>query len=152
TVVMTINTTLRFKIKSVGATWLLAGLFNAFGAMLATGAGSPAELLEKGIYTEETKGELETANQIYAQIVADQSADRGVAAQAQLRMGLCELKLGHKPQATAIFEQLTRDFPDKSKLLDSVEKNMPQLLGEIVHQIEQSYLKEVDRGELMETA
>src|SRR5215475_9689507 len=118
---MKINTTLRFKIDLVRCACLLALLLNAFG-MLTTRAASPAELLEKGIYTEETKGELEAANQIYAQIVADPSADRSLVAQAQLRMGLCELKLGHKPRATTIFEELTRDFPDKSKLLDSVEK------------------------------
>src|SRR5215468_8059300 len=116
---MKINTILRFKIHFVRSAWLLALLLNGFGDVVTTRAATPAELLEKGIYTEETKGELEAANQIYEQIVADPSADRSLVAQAQLRMGLCELKLGHKPRATTIFEELTRDFPDKSKLLDS---------------------------------
>src|SRR4051794_11225644 len=101
---MKINTTLWFNINSSRVPWLLVVLFSSFGAMLTMGAASPEELLEKGIYTEETKGELEAANQIYAQIVADGSAERSLVAQAQLRMGLCELKLGHKPRATTIFE------------------------------------------------
>ena len=33
---------------------------------------SAAELLEKGIYTEETKGELKAARDIYLQIVEDE--------------------------------------------------------------------------------
>src|ERR1043165_5173973 len=61
--------------------------------------GAPAaELLEKGIYTEETTGELKAASQIYQQIVDDPGADRSLVAQAQLRLGLCQLKLGDKPQ------------------------------------------------------
>jgi carboxyl-terminal processing protease len=73
-------------------------------------------------------------------------------AQAQLRWGLCELKLGHKPQAISALERLTRDFPDKNTLLALVEPHMPQLLDDILTQIEQNYIKEVDRTEMMEIA
>src|SRR6266545_5652543 len=62
-------------------------------------AASAAELLEKGIYTEETKGELKAAADLYQQIVDDPQASRTLVAQAQLRFGLCQLKLGNKPQA-----------------------------------------------------
>ena len=34
-------------------------------------AASVAELLEKGIYTEDTKGELKTATDLYQQIIDD---------------------------------------------------------------------------------
>jgi carboxyl-terminal processing protease len=117
-----------------------------------TRGASPAELLERGIYTEETRGELIAASQIYQQIVDDPGADRSLVAQAQLRLGLCELKQGHKPQAISALERLTRDFPDKDKLLALVEPHMPQLLDDMVRQIEQNYIQEVDRSELMETA
>ena len=113
---------------------------------------SAAELLEKGIYTEETKGELKAARDIYQQIVEDASADRSLVAQAQLRLGLCQLKLGNKPQAISALDRLTQEFPDKDKLLAVVEQHMPKVLDEIVRQIEQNYIQEVDRGELMETA
>lgn len=115
-------------------------------------AASPAELLEKGIYSEETKGELEAATEIYRQIVDDPRADRSLVAQAQLRLGLCQLKLGNKPQAITALDRLTQEFPDKDKLLAIVEHQMPQVLDEIVQQIERNYIQEVDRGELMETA
>src|SRR5436190_6110118 len=128
-----------------------AALMLVASAQAARGA-SAAELLEKGIYAEETKGELKVASQIYQQIVDDPGADRSLVAQAQLRLGLCELKQGYKPQAISALERLTRDFPDKDKLLALVEPHMPQLLDDLVRQIEQNYIQEVDRTELMETA
>jgi carboxyl-terminal processing protease len=115
-------------------------------------AVSPAELLEKGIYTEETKGELKTATEIYQQIADDPAATRSLVAQAQLRLGLCQLKLGNKPQAISALERLTQEFPDKDKLLSIVDQHMPQLLDEMVQQIGRNYIQEVDRSELMQTA
>jgi len=88
-------------------------------------AALAAELLEKGIYTEETKGELKAAIQIYQQIADDPQAERGLVAQAQLRLGLCQLKLGNKPQAISGLDRLTQEFPDKDKLLAIVGQQMP---------------------------
>src|SRR5580765_4739776 len=93
---------------------------------------SPSELLEKGIYTEETKGELSAALDIYRQVLKEAGSDRALAAQAQLRLGLCELKLGNKPQAIFELEQLKDQFPDKDKLLAIIDEHMPSLLDEIV--------------------
>src|SRR6266404_2154356 len=123
-----------------------------FSAAQKAHAVPPAELLEKGIYTEETKGDLKAAIQIYQQFADDPSADRSLLAQAELRLGLCQLKLGNKPQAISALERLTQEFPDSDKLLAIVEQKMPQLLDEIVREIERNYIHEVDRGELMETA
>src|SRR5262245_60862914 len=115
-------------------------------------ASSPDELLEKGIYTEETKGDLKAARDIYQQIVDDPNADRALAAQAQLRLGFCELKLGNKPQAVSALDRLTLEFPDKDLLLQTLDQHMPQLLDEMIGQIQQNYVLEVDRSELMEAA
>jgi carboxyl-terminal processing protease len=123
-----------------------------FGSAHAARAASAAELLEKGIYTEETKGDLKAALQIYRQLADDPRADRSLVAQAQLRLGLCQLKLGNKPQAISALDRLTQEFPDKDKLLEIVEQRMPQVLDEIVQQIERNYFQEVDRSELIETA
>jgi carboxyl-terminal processing protease len=115
-------------------------------------AASLPELLEKGIYTEETKGDLKAAVEIYRQIAEDAHADRSLVAQSQLRLGLCQLKLGNRPQAISALDRLMQDFPDQDKLLAIVEQHMPQVLDEIVGQIERNYIQEVDRSELMETA
>src|SRR5438309_2556420 len=148
------------KTKLLVRTWLggmkdfftLGVFLILFAAMPTARAASPAELLEKGIYTEETKGELKAATEIYQQIIDDPRADRSLVAQAQLRFGLCQLKLGNRPQAISALDRLTQEFPDKDKLLAIVEQHMPQVLDDIVRQIERNYIQEVDRGELMETA
>src|SRR5438552_5775328 len=132
--------------------FVFATLIVLFVAPQMARGTSAAELLEKGIYTEETKGELKAARDIYQQIVEDAGADRGLVAQAQLRLGLCQLKLGNKPQAISALDRLTQEFPDKDKLLAIVEQQMPQVLEEIVQQIERNYIQEVDRSELVETA
>ena len=136
----------RIKLLVLGTALTLLAAAQQARAALA------AELLEKGIYTEETKGELKAAVQIYQQIADDPQAERGLVAQAQLRLGLCQLKLGNKPQAISALDRLTQEFPDKDKLLAIVEQQMPQLLDEILRHIERNYIQEVDRGELMETA
>jgi len=148
------------KTKSLVQTWagglkqslVLGAALLLFPSAHTTHASSAAELLEKGIYTEETKGELKAAIQIYQEIVDEPGADRSLVAQAQLRLGLCQLKLGNKPQAITALNRLTQEFPDKDKLLAIVEQQMPQVLDEIVQQIERNYIQEVDRGELIETA
>ena len=136
----------------MNTSFVLGAMLIFFGIAPSVRAASAAELLEKGIYTEETKGNLKAASQVYQQIVDDPNADRNLVAQAQLRLGLCELKLGNKPRAISALERLTQEFPDKDKLLAVVEQQMPQVLDEIVQQIERNYIQEVDRGELMETA
>jgi carboxyl-terminal processing protease len=114
--------------------------------------GAAAELLEKGIYTEETKGDLKSAIQVYQQIVDDARAERSLVAQAQLRLGLCQLKLGNQPQAISALDRLRQEFPDPDQLIAIVGRQMPQVLDEIVQQIERNYIREIDRGELIETA
>lgn len=130
---------------------LIAGIL-LFVCALEMRAASSVELLEQGIYTEETKGDLKAATEIYRQIVDDPAAGRTLLAQAQLRLGLCQLKLGNKPQAISALERLTQEFPDSEKLLAIVEQHMPQVLDDMLKQIEQRYIHEVDRGDLMETA
>src|SRR5436190_16518276 len=137
---------MKTKLLFGGVMWVLA--IAAWNAVAAT----PDELLEKGIYTEETRGDLKAASRIYQQIADDPEAERNLVAQAQLRLGFCELKLGNKPQAISALERLTQEFPDKDALLAVVEKHMPLLLDEMLKQIEQNYIQEVDRTELMETA
>jgi tetratricopeptide (TPR) repeat protein len=50
-------------------------------------------LLEKGIFAEETEGNLEEAVQIYRQIAEKTEANREIVAQAKLRLGECYLEL-----------------------------------------------------------
>jgi len=83
----------------------------------AAPAGSLAELLEKGIYSEETKGDLDAALQLYKQVVSEAKDGQAVAAQAQYRLGVCYYKKKNYAEATAAFEKLVKDYPEQKELL-----------------------------------
>src|SRR5437879_11660224 len=82
----------------------------SFGAALS-------DLLEKGIYSEETKGDLDAAMKLYQQIVAEGKEGQAVAAQAQYRLGVCHYKKKNFTAATAAFEKLAKDYPDQKELV-----------------------------------
>ena len=108
--------TFKTLILSVVAVVLSAGL-----AM----ADSLAERLEKGIYTEETVGDLDAAKDIYEQIVADAKTDRIVAAQAQFRLAQCLLKQEKKDAAVEAFKKLIEEFADQKELVAKAKKHAP---------------------------
>lgn len=95
------------------------------GLGIATAARSTAEtttetaagLLEKGIYTEQTIGDLPAAIEIYNRIVESHEASRPHAAQAQLRLAMCSLKMGNDAEAREALEKLIREFPEQEQLV-----------------------------------
>jgi Tol biopolymer transport system component len=82
----------------------------------AVGAESASVLLQKGIYTEETEGNLDAAIRIYQQITAEAATNRSVAMQAQYRLGVCYQKKGDKAQAISILNDLLKQFPAEAAL------------------------------------
>jgi hypothetical protein len=89
---------------------------------------SPSELLERGIYAEETKGDIEGAIAIYQQLVAEAKTGQSLAAKAQLRLGQCLLKKNRRNEAVEAFEKLIRDFPSEKELIAKAREYLP---GEI---------------------
>jgi len=53
---------------------------------------SPSDTLEQGIYSEETKGDLDGAMQLYQKVITQAKADQASAAQAQYHLGVCYYK------------------------------------------------------------
>ena len=90
----------------------------------AARAESASELLEKGIYTEQTVGDLDAAMKIYKKIIADEKENRPFAARAQLRLGECQLKKGDKAEATKTFEDLLKRFPDQKETVAKARKHV----------------------------
>src|SRR5581483_1223324 len=89
----------------------------AFGPCYASAAeASPSELLEKGIYAEETKGDVDAAITIYQQLLAETKAIQSLTAQAQFRLAQCYLKKNKTAEANAAFEKLIHDFPNEKDL------------------------------------
>ena len=96
------------------------GLLLLVGAMAsAQGAATvpPSELLEQGIYSEETKGDLDAAMRLYQQVVDEAKSTRALAAQAQYRLGVCYYKKKDFAGAAAAFEKLSQDFPDQKEIV-----------------------------------
>src|ERR1700723_3237002 len=97
------------------------------GAMLAaaqTATQTPptaAELLQKGIYAQETAGDLDGAIKIYRQIVDSHPIQREIAGQAQYRLGLTLLARGDAGNASQEIQRLGWDFPDYKDLVASAK-------------------------------
>jgi len=87
-------------------------------------AGSAEVMLEKGVFLQETKGDLDGAVKIYKQIVADAKANRPHAAEAQYRLGVCLLKLKRHQEAIAAFRTLIADFPQQGKLVAKARREI----------------------------
>jgi len=104
---------------------LVAGVVAVAGAMGSVSrAESATDLLEKGIYTEQTGGDLDAAIKIYGQIVAKSEANRAAVAQAYFRLGECYLKKSKPTEARAAFEKLIAQFPDQSDLVAQAKKRI----------------------------
>jgi hypothetical protein len=86
---------------------------------------SHSQLLEEGIYQEETVGDLTAAIEIYKLLLADAEKARPQAAQAQFRLGVCYLKSAEKDKAQAAFEQLIADYPDAEELIARARGYLP---------------------------
>ncbi|MHC4591175.1 MAG: sugar-binding protein [Planctomycetota bacterium] len=90
----------------------------ALAAVCATAwAATAADLLEKGVYMEETVGDLERAIEAYKQVIADAEANRATLAQAHLRLAKCYLKKGQKAQAVEELEKLVTRYPGQTTLV-----------------------------------
>ncbi|MBP8260678.1 MAG: tetratricopeptide repeat protein [Verrucomicrobia bacterium] len=108
--------------------WIaLAVMMGALAAPAAPGAESPSVLLQKGIFAEETEGDLDTAIKIYEQIAAEATANRGVVAQAQYRLAVCHQKKGNKDRAVALLNDLLRQFPSETVLSQKARELLGQL-------------------------
>ena len=110
------------RARRTGAALLLLAITCLFTVAQATAAASPSELLEQGIYSEETKGDVDAALKLYQQVVTEAKAGQAVAAQAQYRLGICYYKKKNYAEANAAFEKLVRDYPDQKDLIALANK------------------------------
>ena len=101
---------------------LLVIVTGLLGSARSLPAASLSELMEKGVYSEETKGDLDAALQIYQQVVAEAKGGAALAAQAQYRVGVCYYKKKNYTEATAAFEKVVKDYPDQKDLVNLANK------------------------------
>ena len=84
-----------------------------------------SELLQRGIYLEETVGDLDAAMGIYKQVVQMAAVSRVNAAQAEYRMGLCQQKQGHRAEAINTFQKLIREYPEQAAIVAKAREFLP---------------------------
>ncbi len=91
----------------------------------ALGQAAP-ELLEKGIYIEETVGDVRRAKAVYRRILTDVTADRTTVAEALFRLGMCHLKTGNTGGASEAFERILAEYPEQEHLVARARQQMPE--------------------------
>ena len=94
----------------------------AAAALLAlpAAAQTAGELLQKGIYTQDTAGDLDGAIAIYRQIVNSGNSPRDIAAQAQYRLAQSLIEKGDLANGATEFSNLARNYADYGKLIASL--------------------------------
>ncbi len=97
--------------------WLALTALLATAPEAAATDATLAEMLELGIYSEETRGDVPAAMKLYEQIVAEAAEDQALAARAQFRLGMCHHKQKDYAAATAAFEKLVRDYPNQKDMV-----------------------------------
>ena len=102
--------------KKLRQLMLAAVIIGSVLALSARAAESFSVLLQKGIFAEETEGNLAAAIKIYQQITAEGATNLSVTAQAQYRLGVCYQKQGNKEQAIGILNDLLKQFPAEAAL------------------------------------
>ncbi len=105
----------------------VAAMIGILVAPAAVAAESPSVLLQKGIFAEETEGNLDAAIKIYEQITAEGAVSRSVVAQAQYRLGVCYQKKGQKEEATVAFRKLVDQFSSEKELVEKSCQRLSEL-------------------------
>jgi hypothetical protein len=85
--------------------------------MIPAAAQNVTDLMQQGIFAQETEGNLDRAIAIYRQVVNSAPAQRDLAAQAQYRLAQALLQKGDLSLASTEFNTLARDYADYQKLV-----------------------------------
>ena len=94
-------------------------------SLAALAAAQPAsDLLQTGIFEQETAGDLDGAIRIYRQILSSSADMRLYAPQAQYRLGVCLLRKGDNAGATEAFAALSRNYPEARDLIARARESM----------------------------
>lgn len=126
----------------------------AVSSMAVAQEETPAQLLEKAIYQEQTVGDLQSALELYQQIVKQHEQNQKIAAQAKLHIGLIHVKLGENAQAAAVIQDLADQFPGQQTLLKQSRRLAPMpVIDETIRKIRFNYVDAFDDDrELTEAA
>lgn len=92
----------------------------------ATFGQTAAERLQKGIYAQDTRGDLDAAIQVYREIITTSPSQRAIAAQAQFRLTQALLQKGDLTGAGREFQTLAANYQEYSNLFASMSRGRPE--------------------------
>lgn len=87
-------------------------------------AQTAAESLQKGIYTQQTAGDVDGAIQIYRSVIASAGADRLTAGRAQMQLVSAFLEKGDFAGASREFNTLMQSYGDQKEVISSMSAAM----------------------------
>lgn len=93
----------------------------------AAPATNAAVLLQKGIYTEETAGDIDGAIGIYREVIAQARVARKHAAEAHYRLARCYLKKKDEQGAAAELRRLLRSYSDVAPIAGRARAELGKL-------------------------
>ncbi len=101
-----------------------------FAVLLGAFSQSGEDLFQKALRLERNEGKLIEAIELYNRVVAEEG-NKEIAAQAQLRIGLCHEKLGEKntKQAQEAFQKVLDNFPGQMNVVKVAKEKLSILLS-----------------------
>jgi hypothetical protein len=87
-------------------------------------AQTAAESLQKGLYTQQTAGDIDGAIQIYRGVIASAGADRATAGRAQMQLVSAFLEKGDFAGASREFNTLVLNYSDQKEVISSMNAAM----------------------------
>jgi Tol biopolymer transport system component len=108
---------------------VLTAVALAAAGLVAAGAGqaSPRVLFEKALALEEVQAKVTEAIAVYEQVVRE-SADKALAARAQLHIGLCYERLGLE-KAREAYEKVIRNYPGEATAVAAAREKLDRIAG-----------------------
>src|SRR6185369_8749214 len=88
-------------------------------------AQTASELLQRGIYLQETMGDLDGAIKVYRQVLPMAQNLRPTAAQALYRLGVCLTRKNQAAEGAAAFQRVVNDYPEQTELVDKARAALP---------------------------
>ncbi len=89
-------------------------------------AQSAERLFQAALYQEEAEGELDSAIEMYQEILKQFPDQRLISAKAQLHIGLCFEKLGHE-RAREAYDAVVRDFADQPDIVAEARNRLAEI-------------------------
>ncbi len=114
----------RHEMKRKSIWFGVIGLFLT-AALLGGFIQSGEDLFQKALRLERNEGKLMEAIELYNKVVAEEG-NKDIAAQAQLRIGLCYEKLGQKTikQAKEAFQKVVDNFPGQTEAVKVAKEKL----------------------------